>query len=187
MALLDRLRQRPLNGGAVAADQATPAEPVGSAPAAPPRRRLPHPGQLRRERRALLRAREHGIRDLGGIVLEMYRRDRFREDLVFEQAAELMTLEERLQEIDALLAAATASRRTAPAARCACGAPILWRSHFCSNCGRPVGEAAVVACSRCGHALPADAKYCANCGASAESEDAAAAEREQAAPPPPEA
>lgn len=94
----------------------------------------------------------------------MFRRDQFREDLLFEQAAELMNIEERLLELDALLAAATASRRQAPAAKCECGAPVLWGSHFCGNCGRPVGEAPIAACPICGHALSADAQFCAACG-----------------------
>jgi hypothetical protein len=68
----------------------------------------------------------------------MVRRDAFREDLVYQQCAELIGIEERIQELDALLATATAVRRTPPAARCSCGAPILWGSHFCANCGRAV-------------------------------------------------
>lgn len=68
----------------------------------------------------------------------MVRRDAFREDLVYEQCSELLGIDERIQELDALLATATAVRRTPPAARCSCGAPILWGSHFCANCGRPV-------------------------------------------------
>ena len=44
----------------------------------------------------------------------MVRRDEFREDLVYEQAAELIGLEDRLHEVEALLnAAATSVRRTA--------------------------------------------------------------------------
>lgn len=137
--------------------------------AAPVRRPLPPTGQLRRERRALLRQREERIRDLGGLVLEMIRRDEFREDLVYEQAADLIGLEDRLHELEALLAAATSVRRAPPSARCACGAPILWGQHFCANCGRPAGEA-IVACTNCGRALSADAKYCASCGAVAAQE-----------------
>lgn len=132
-------------------------------PTAPARRPLPPTGQLRRERRALLRRREERIRDLGGIVLEMVRRDEFREDLIYEQAADLIGLEDRLHELEALLAAATSVRRTPPSARCACGAPVLWGQHFCANCGRPAGEA-IVACASCGRALSADAKFCAACG-----------------------
>jgi hypothetical protein len=149
-----------LSRGRPAAPEAQPA------PVDPARRPLPPAGQLRRERRALLRRREERIRDLGGIVLEMVRRDEFREDLVYEQAADLIGLEDRLHELETLLAAATGVRRSPPSARCMCGAPVLWGQHFCSNCGRPAGDA-VVACATCGHALPADAKFCASCGATA--------------------
>lgn len=141
---------------------------VQPAAAGRPRRAAPPPGQLRRERRALLRAREERIRDLGGLVLEMYRQDSFRESLLYEQCAEVAMLEERLHELDALLAAAVASRRTAPAARCACGAPLLWGSHFCANCGRAVAVTAVHACQNCGHALAADARFCPVCGTPAD-------------------
>src|ERR687883_102707 len=91
----------------------------------PVRRALPQPGQLRRERRLLLRAREQRIRDLGGLMLEMYRRDQFRQDLLVDRCAELLSLEDRLAEPDALLAAATSLRRTPPGVRCeSCGTPV---------------------------------------------------------------
>jgi predicted amidophosphoribosyltransferase len=48
---------------------------------------------------------------------------------------------------------------------------VPWGSHFCANCGRPVGGEAVVACESCGHPLPADASFCASCGRSAEPKD----------------
>jgi Double zinc ribbon len=133
---------------------------------------LPPPGAIRRERRALIRAREERIRDLGGLALDMHRRSAFRQELLDEKARELLALEERLQELDSMLAAATAARRPGSAPRCACGAPILWGSHFCSNCGRPTG-AAVVTCASCGAPLPADARFCANCGRIAESAEEA--------------
>jgi len=139
----------------------------------PPRRPLPHPGQLRRERRALVRVREERLRDLGGLMLEMYRRDQFRQELLVERCDELVALDDRLQELDTLLAATVSARRAAPAARCACGAPIVWGSHFCANCGRPVAATPpVVACSKCGTALAADAKFCAVCGQAVEAVDA---------------
>jgi hypothetical protein len=120
---------------------------------------------LRRERRALLRIREERLRDLGGLMLEMYRRDQFRQDLLVERCEELMALDDRLQELDTLLAAAVSERRVAPPARCSCGAPLPAGSHFCANCGRPVTVTPpVVACTRCGAAVSADAKFCAACG-----------------------
>lgn len=129
---------------------------------------MPTPGQLRRERRALVRLREERIRDLGGLMLEMYRRDHFRQDLVVDHCTELTELERRLHELDSLLAATTGGRGMAGATRCACGAPIIWGSHFCANCGRPVGDAPVVACSQCGNPLPAEARFCASCGSRVE-------------------
>ena len=74
-------------------------------------------------------------------MLEMYRRDQFRQDLLVDRCADLQQVEERLAELDALLAAAMSRGRTRPSARCECGAPIFWGSKFCAQCGRPVGAA----------------------------------------------
>lgn len=145
-----------------------------------PQGRVPPPGTLRRERRALVRTREERIRDLGGLMLEMYRRDRFRQDLLVEQCLEVITIEERLREIDSLLEAAMTARRQGLGIRCECGAPILWGSHFCANCGRPVGAEPVVSCPNCGNALAADASFCPSCGAAAPAEPAPAAEADEA-------
>jgi hypothetical protein len=92
--------------------------------------RRPHPGLLRRERRALLKARADAVRDLGGLLVEMYRRGGFRDDLLSERAAVVVGIDARLAELDQLLHGA----RQIP--RCACGAPILRGSRFCPNCGR---------------------------------------------------
>lgn len=170
---------------------AAPAEPQQPseepAPGPPPiRMRVPTPGQLRRERRVLVRAREDRIRDLGGIMLEMYKRDHFRQELILEQCAELISLESRLHEVDTQLAG-WSSRG---AARCACGAPIIWGSHFCANCGRPAGDAPVLTCPGCGNPVPAGARFCSGCGraledtAETEPEPAPAAEETAAAEPP---
>jgi hypothetical protein len=92
--------------------------------------RRPHAGVLRRERRALAKARDDALRDLGGLLLEMYRRGGFRDDLLAERAAAIVGIDARLAEIEELLH----SRGHAP--RCECGAPVLRGSHFCPNCGR---------------------------------------------------
>jgi len=120
--------------------------PTSDAPVPAPtpravRRALPPAGQLRRERRALLQLREQRLRDLGGLMLEMYRRDQFRQDLLVDRCAELQQLEERLADLDALLAAAVSRGRVRPSARCECGAPVFWGSKFCPQCGRPVAAA----------------------------------------------
>ena len=115
------------------------------APAAPPaaravRRALPPAAQLRRERRTLLQARERRLRDLCGLMVEMYRRDQFRQDLLVDRCVELGQIEERLAELDALLAAVVSRGKTRPSARCECGAPIFWGAKFCGQCGRPAAE-----------------------------------------------
>lgn len=120
--------------------------PASETQAPPPtpravRRALPPVSQLRRERRTLLQAREQRLRDLGGLLLEMYRRDQFRQELLVDRCVELQGLEERLAELDALLAAAVSRGHTRPAARCECGAPVFWGSRFCGQCGRPVAAA----------------------------------------------
>jgi Double zinc ribbon len=157
LPLPQRFRRRRGQQEAAGAAQSQPRRPV---------RRAASPGALRRERRAILKAREELLRDLGGLAMEMYRREQFREDLLTEHAAEIANLEARLHELDSMLAAAAAGRRTT-ASRCDCGAPIIWGSHFCANCGRPVGEQAVVSCANCGHPLPADAAFCPSCGRAA--------------------
>src|SRR5207237_5753396 len=111
---------------------------------APVVRRAPSPGALRRERRAILKAREQRIRDLGGLTLEMYRRSSFRDELLIEGCREIVALEERINDLDAMLAAVASARR-APTT-CDCGAPVPWGSHFCANCGRPVGSPAGIPC-----------------------------------------
>ena len=121
-------------------------EETDAAQAKPPapravRRALPPPSQLRRERRALLQAREQRLRDLGGLMLEMYRRDQFRQDLLVDRCTELARLDERLGELETLLAVAASRGRVREAARCECGAPLFWGAKFCNQCGRPVATA----------------------------------------------
>jgi hypothetical protein len=159
-SLLDRFRRRRDPAGDAVPEDA-PRRPISG------KRIAPTPGALRRERRELLRARDERIRDLGGLMLEMYRRDHYREELVFEQCSELVELEERILELDALVTAVVSGRRAFSAGRCTCGAPFVPGAHFCANCGRSAGEA-VVACPECGHPLAADSNYCAACGTSAE-------------------
>jgi len=91
--------------------------------------------ELRRERRALLLLREERLRDLGGLTLEMYRRDHFSPELIVERCSELVAIEARVSEIDALLARARGLRGRAGAI-CACGAPILVGARYCPSCGR---------------------------------------------------
>lgn len=98
--------------------------------------RRPNAGLLRRERRSLLAARETRIRDLGGLTVEMYRYGAWRSDLLEERCAELVGIDARLADIDALLGGVAASGRCT-----SCGANLRAGAQFCSNCGRTVEEA----------------------------------------------
>jgi hypothetical protein len=110
-----------------------PAAPAGSElESAAPRR--PHAGLLRRERRDLIAAREDLLRKLGGLMVEMYRRNDYRDELLAEVCAQVVGVDERVGEIDALLG--TRRRRQ----ECICGQPILSGSRFCPNCGRDLTE-----------------------------------------------
>jgi hypothetical protein len=97
--------------------------------------RRPNAGALRREQKALYRARELRLRDLGGLLVEMYRRGTFREDLLSQGCAEVVGVDARLAEIDDLLHGG----RRSP--RCECGTPIIRGARFCPSCGRPVQAA----------------------------------------------
>jgi len=100
---------------------------------------VPPARELKRERKALLEIREERLRDLGGLTLEMYKRDRFNAGIVVERCAELVAIEVRVQEIDALLDGTALLRRGGGGAVCICGAPLLLGAHFCATCGRPTG------------------------------------------------
>ena len=115
----------------------TPGTPADSRPAYV----APSSRELKRERRALLDVREDRLRDLGGLAREMYKRDRFNAGLVVERCAELVAIEARVQEIDALLDGTARVRRGGAGALCICGAPILLGARFCATCGRQLGGA----------------------------------------------
>jgi len=94
------------------------------------RPRPPRPGLLRRERRALLETRGERLQDVGGLLVEMYRRKAFRRDVLSESCAGILAIDTRLAEIDDLLAHGHA------VPRCECGAAMFRGTHFCPNCGR---------------------------------------------------
>jgi hypothetical protein len=175
-----RPRLRQLFGRRPPAPATVPAGGDGGAPngtdPAQPLERVPQPGRLRRERRVLMRRREEGIRDVGGLAVEMYRRDRFREDLLLERCADVMAVEERIHELDSILVTATAAARGVRGmTRCRCGAPLARGAHFCAHCGRPSPESQpVVRCSHCGQPLPAETNFCPACGNPAAAEQFAA-------------
>ncbi len=157
--------------GDAAAEEAQPEEQVEGKQrrdrrkARPPRPPVANLSRVRRERRTLLRERERRIRDLGGLMLEMYRHDQFREDLIVEHCAQAMGVENRIHELESILMRAS-SRRATPGPQCACGAPLLFGARFCASCGRPTELAATgERCARCLQPLAVGASFCASCGA----------------------
>jgi hypothetical protein len=91
---------------------------------------------LLRERRTLIADREERIRDLGGVMLELYRRGEAREELIRSVCDEILAIEQRLNAIDEVVTG-TGDPNGAPMARCVCGAPLAWDASFCEVCGWP--------------------------------------------------
>ena len=75
------------------------------------------------------------VEAIGGLMVEMYRRDQFRQDLIVDRCAELSRIDERLAELDTLLTVAASRGRVREAARCECGATLFWGAKFCNQCG----------------------------------------------------
>jgi hypothetical protein len=102
------------------------------------------PAQLRKERAGLARRYQELRGDLGGLLIEMARRDHFNFHLLRLRAAEAVAVEQRAREIDGSLAVRAAQDRSA----------------------LPAGTVAVTAkrCASCSGSIPADANFCAYCG-----------------------
>jgi hypothetical protein len=132
----------------------------------------PDPASLQRERQELTTRREIEMRDVGGLAVEMVRRDRLNPDLLVSRAREVLALEQRMHELDSLLLAESTARSFPNVAYCKCGAPLVPGVHFCGHCGRPAPTTpAVLTCAHCGQALPADVNFCSFCGNPATAED----------------
>jgi hypothetical protein len=130
----------------------------------------PAAAPLHDRRRRLVGAREATLRDLGGLMLEMYKRNRFREELLLDKCEEVLAIEVEIAHVDQrlfqLAPGNTAGQR--PIGRCECGSPILPGQNFCGVCGRAFGTLTQPrTCSRCGSGLRVSDSYCATCGAQA--------------------
>ena len=156
------------------APEPAPGEELPAGPDVPPPAPSPvsGPAEMRRERRLLARRREIEIRDVGGLAVEMVRRDRFKPELLVERASDVLAVEQDMHELDSLLASEVAVRGLRHVPYCKCGAPLPPGVHFCSHCGRP-SEAtpAVLACTHCGQPLPAETNFCPFCGHPVAAED----------------
>ena len=97
---------------------------------------------IKRDRKRLDDERREGQFHLGGLALEMYRRDVLGDPLLRERAAELIDLDDRVRLLDWRLEAIEAERRQrkgaepAMAGSClSCGADFAPAAQFCWSCG----------------------------------------------------
>jgi hypothetical protein len=125
-----------------APESSTPGAGTPAAAAPPPG--LRERGRLRRRVRYLRKLRELELRDLGGLVFDMYRFASKRQDLVreklqvmFEHDAELRQLEARLGERKRIVEV----REPGVGGACpTCGTLHSSDARFCAGCGRPLGN-----------------------------------------------
>jgi hypothetical protein len=89
----------------------------------------------------LAREREDRIRDLGGLTLEMVRRERLNPDLLAGQAGRILELERLAAELEEppSVPSAQPEREGATEVLCVCGWALEPGARFCSHCGRPTG------------------------------------------------
>ena len=125
---------------------------------------------LHDRRRRLVGARESTLRDLGGLMLEMYKRNRFREELLLDKCEEVLAIEVEIAHVDQRLfqLAPPNAAGMRPIGRCECGAPIHPGQNFCGVCGRSFSTLTQSrGCARCGSGLRAGDQFCSTCGTEA--------------------
>ena len=126
-------------------DEFAAVSPNGDPGAAP---RLRDRGRMRRRLRYLRKARELALRDLGGLVYELYRFGRDRNDLVVEKLKRLDRLDAEAAELEDALG----DRRPVHEVR----EPGI--GGVCPHCGELHSSSARF-CSECGMNLAADAEW----------------------------
>jgi hypothetical protein len=102
-------------------------------------------GKLRRRLRFVRRARELALRDLGGLVFDLHRFGRERNDLVEQKLGALATLDSEMRALQALLDEhpdVTVLHEPGVATCPRCGALHASDAAYCSACGLPVGHGA---------------------------------------------
>jgi hypothetical protein len=121
------------------------ADTADATPAAP---KPPTVGQLRRERKRLWDERQETLYHVGGLALELHRRDLLADELIRKRTLIVEQMDVRLAEIDAQLSEIDDRRRRGrarepePAGYClSCGAPHVDEAAFCFRCGARITTA----------------------------------------------
>ncbi len=116
-----------------------PANDAGNETPSP---KQPTIGQLRRERKRLWDERQETVYHVGGLAVELHRRDLLADDLVRKRTSRVVELDENLATIDDQLAQIDDRRRRGRvvepevAGYClSCGAPHMTEAAFCFRCG----------------------------------------------------
>lgn len=94
--------------------------------------------RLRRRLRQLERVKEIGLRDVGGLTLELHRAGTSNSALIDSKLRELDQTDEELRKLRAALdtESDTIDLREAGIASCSsCGAPVASNANYCSECG----------------------------------------------------
>jgi hypothetical protein len=147
-AATPELHERAKNGEAPTAQQSdvTADTPTEVRPPDDPRPSFRDRGRVRRRVRYLRRLRELQLRDLGGLVFELRRFGRRREDLVDQKLTQLAATDEELRHLEMLLddrRAVVELREPGIGGTCSnCGALHGSADHYCAHCGRPLDPGA---------------------------------------------
>jgi ribosomal protein L32 len=126
--------------------QATAAPPVGTEPQVdgppPPKTSFRERGKLRRRLRFLRRARELAYRDIGGLIFDMRRFGRNRQDLLEAKLGALGAVDQELRTLERALGDRRAFHelREPGISSCPrCGALHASDANFCPHCGLQLG------------------------------------------------
>ena len=121
---------------------AAEAAPAGAEPAAEGSLGFAERARARRRLRFLRRARELGYRDLGGLVFDLHRFGRARDDLIAAKVHTLAVMDQELRALETLLRerrSVTVLHEPGIVACPRCAAIHGTESNYCPNCGLPTG------------------------------------------------
>ncbi len=119
-----------------------PSPPAGAEPPAQGSLGFAERARARRRLRFLRRARELGYRDLGGLVFDLHRFGRERDDLIAAKVHTLAVMDQELRALETLLGehrAVTVLHEPGIVACPRCAAIHGTETNYCPNCGLPTG------------------------------------------------